>query len=178
MDIERKKELLNLADSISKDINNQGCGNYVPKIINSINIAKKKSNKSLLQEILNKMKNTEFGGNAQKEGFKSFVNEIFKNPKYEINSLDFEELEFVFSWVRRIVKDPPKGNNQNSDRKRNSFNQNNSSDFSRSLKNSNYNHNNIKKNNNNNRNKFNKTEESDLNNSPFSVLLNLKDKLE
>ena len=42
MELKRKKELLLLADSIAKDINNQGCGNYVPKILNSISIAKKK----------------------------------------------------------------------------------------------------------------------------------------
>ena len=133
MDIKRKKELLSLADSISKDINKQGCGNYVPKIINSINIAKKRNDKSLIHMILNKMKKSQFGGRRQENGFDSFVDEIFKNPHYRINSLSFEELDFLFSWIRRIVKDE----NSSSSNKKN-FNKN---PYQNNMKNSNHSNN-------------------------------------
>ncbi|MCR4943182.1 MAG: hypothetical protein K5986_01700, partial [Clostridium sp.] len=94
----------NLVYSISVDINRQGCGNYISKVINAINIAESRKDIKLFQEVLKKMKSTSFGGNNQKEGFRIFVDEIIKNPRYKINSLNFEELQFVFQWVRRLVK--------------------------------------------------------------------------
>ena len=104
MNIERKKEIIQLAHSISSDINKQGCGNYTSKIINAIDIAEKREDINVFFQVLNKMKFTSFGGNAQRDGYKMFVDEIVNNPKYRINSLSFDELKFVFQWVSRVVK--------------------------------------------------------------------------
>ena len=56
MELSRKKELLRLVDSIGKDINNQNCGNYIPKVINSINIARTNKDISMFMNVLEKMK--------------------------------------------------------------------------------------------------------------------------
>lgn len=121
MELSRKKELLRLVDSIGKDINNQNCGNYIPKVINSINIARTNKDISMFMNVLEKMKFTTFGGNAEKNGFAEFVNKIIKKPEYNIKSLSLDELEFVFAWVARVIKKPEKNsygnkvyNNRNS----------------------------------------------------------------
>lgn len=119
MDIERKKELLLLVDSIAKDMRNDNCGNYTPKIINSIKIAKKYNDIKKFKVVLEKLKNSTFGGDSEKEGYANFVNNIVNKIEYKINTLSFEELEFVFSWVGRIIK--TKKSNGNYDNKNNNF---------------------------------------------------------
>ena len=104
MNIERKKEMLQLAHSISMDVNNQNCGNYISKVINAIDIAEKRGDTKLFLDVLKKMKYTSFGGRKQEDGFRLFVDEIMKNPIYKIHTLNFEELKFIFQWVRRLVK--------------------------------------------------------------------------
>ena len=91
MDLKRKNELLLLADSIAKDVNNQGCGNYIPKVINAVKISSDKHDKKIFLDVLKKMENTSFGGQAQKQGYHNFVNEIIRNPRYRITTLDFGE---------------------------------------------------------------------------------------
>lgn len=103
MELNRKKELLLLAESIGREISNDNCGNYVPKIINAINIGKKYNDKNKFNIALIKMKNTTFGGKSERFGYCNFVDKTIKKPEYHINELSFEELEFIFSWVRRIV---------------------------------------------------------------------------
>lgn len=158
MELKRKKELLLLADSIAKDINNQGCGNYVPKILNSISIAKKDKQIDKLPNILNKMKYTDFGGANQKNGYKQFVDEIFKNSKYRLMEIDFDELTFIFSWVRRIINEKTK-NKDNVNKSKNYKNDgkgpymNNQRSFKKNVK-GNY--------------------QEDLNNNPFSKLADYK----
>lgn len=180
MDIARKKELLNLADSISKDINNQGCGNYIPKVLNAIKIASERHDKSMIHTVFNKMKMSEFGGNAQKQGFSEFVDSIYKNPHYRLNTLDFSELNFVFSWVRRIVKD--KGNKTADNR--NSYESNANQGYNKNNRYGNRNdkYNSYSKNNNFNRMNNNKSKNSqssyndtmDVNDNPFAALAKLK----
>jgi hypothetical protein len=129
LDIKRKKELLLLVDSIAKDMRNDNCGNYTPKIINSIKIAKKYNDIKKFELALEKLKSSTFGGNSEKEGYANFVNNIVNKREYKINTLNFEELEFVFSWVGRIIK--TKKSNENYDNKNNNFHDRN--------KNNNYN---------------------------------------
>lgn len=119
MDIKRKKELLLLVDSIVKDMRNDNCGNYTPKIINAIEIAKKYNGMKKFEVVLEKLKSTTFGGNSEKEGYANFVNNIVNKMEYKINTLNFEELEFVFSWVGRIIK--TKKSNENYDNKNSNF---------------------------------------------------------
>lgn len=113
MEVSYKKHLLMIADSISKDINNQQCGNYVSNIVNAIKIAQDRNSKEVFFQVLNKMKYIEWGGEAERIGYVKFVDSISKNPHYEINSLNLNDLEFVFSWVRRLVniRTKSKGNN-------------------------------------------------------------------
>jgi len=127
LDIERKKELLLLVDSIAKDIRNDNCGNYTPKIINAIKIAEKYSDINKFQEALEILKSTTFGGDAEKKGYSNFVDNIVNKSEYKINTLNFEELEFVFSWVGRIIK--TKKSNENYDNKNNNFHDRNSNQF-------------------------------------------------
>lgn len=127
MDIERKKELLLLVDSIAKDIRNDNCGNYTPKIINAIEIAKKYNDMKKFEVVLEKLKSTTFGGNSEKEGYANFVDNIVNKREYKINTLNFEELEFVFSWVGRIIK--TKKSNGNYDNKNNNYHDRNSNKF-------------------------------------------------
>ncbi|WP_238917860.1 hypothetical protein [Clostridium sp. YIM B02555] len=142
MNIDRKKELLLLVDSIAKDIRNDNCGNYTPKIINAIEIAKKYNDINKFEFVLKKLKSSTFGGNSEKEGYGNFVDNIVNKREYKINSLSFEELEFVFSWVGRIIK--TKKSNENYDNKNKNFNARN--------KNNNYHNNNFNK---SNTNKYN-----------------------
>lgn len=146
MDIERKKELLLLVDSIAKDIRNDNCGNYTPKIINAIEIAKKYNDMKKFGVVLEKLKSTTFGGNSEKEGYANFVDNIVNKREYKINTLNFEELEFVFSWVGRIIK--TKKSNENYDNKNNNFHDRN--------KNNNYHDRNSNKFNKSNTNKYSK----------------------
>lgn len=141
MDIERKKELLRLAESLTKDIVNLGGGNYISKVLSSIRICKKNYNREKLDNILRKMKNTDFGGNNQKRSYTRFVDETLRRREYKINTLSLDELEFVFIWVNRILpKDSNEENvnkkkacdkNLNYDRKSDSIN----NDFSKQLQN-------------------------------------------
>lgn len=164
MNIERKKEMIQLAHSISVDVNRQGCGNYISKVINAINIAKSRKDIKLFQEVLKKMKSTSFGGNNQKEGFRIFVDEIIKNPRYKINSLNFEELKFVFQWVRRLVK--TKSDKKNSKR-------NTSSNFS-SKDNYGYQSNTNFKGSSNKRNKVYEDKNNEIDDNPFAALAVLR----
>ncbi len=123
MDIARKKELLLLVDSIVKDIRNDNCGNYTPKIINAIEIAKKCNDIKKFEFVLKKLKASTFWGNPEKKGYVNFVDNIVKKREYKINSLTFEELEFVFSWVGRIIK--TKNSNENYDNTNGKFNDKN-----------------------------------------------------
>lgn len=181
MDIIRKKELLNLADSISKDINNQGCGNYIPKVLNAIKIASERHDKSMIHTVLNKMKMSEFGGKPQKEGFSEFVDSIYRNPHYRLNTLDFSELNFVFSWVRRIiVKD--KGNKTANSR--NSYESNANQGYNKNNRygNRNNQYNSYSENNkfskvNTNKsrnNQFSYNDKNDADDNPFAALSKLK----
>ena len=104
MNLERKKELLRLVDSIGKDINNDGCGNYIPRVINALEISKKYNDLNKFKIALESMKKSSFGGNSEKQGYYNFVDNIIKKSEYNIDSLNFEELMFVFSWLRRVVK--------------------------------------------------------------------------
>lgn len=137
MDIKRKKELLLLVDSIAKDIRNDNCGNYTPKIINAIEIGKKYNDMKKFEVVLEKLKSSTFGGKSEKEGYANFVDNIVNKREYKINSLSFEELEFVFSWIGRIIK--TKKSNENYDGKNKNFNVRN--------KNNNYHNNNFNKSN-------------------------------
>lgn len=128
LDIKRKKELLLLVDSIAKDMRNDNCGNYTPKIINAIEIAKKYNDMKKFEVVLEKLKTTTFGGNSEKEGYANFVDNIVNKKEYKINTLNFEELEFVFSWVGRIIKTKKSNENYN----------NKNSNFHNSNKNNNY----------------------------------------
>ncbi|MBE6051095.1 MAG: hypothetical protein E7214_10705 [Clostridium sp.] len=157
MNIERKRELLKLSHSISVDINRQCCGNYMSKVINAIEIAESRNDIKLFFEVLKKMKKTSFGGKNQQDGFKVFADEIIKNPRYRIASLNFSELKMVFNWVRRLVKTKDQSDN-------------------RGISNNNHN-----RNENNNHNKNNKKrskniayEDNDINYSPFAGLSNFK----
>lgn len=138
MNIDRKKELLLLVDSIAKDIRNDNCGNYTPKIINAIEIAKKYNDINKFEFVLKKLKSSTFGGNSEKEGYGNFVDNIVNKREYKINSLSFEELEFVFSWVGRIIK-TKKGNENynNMDKNFNDRNKNNNFNKSKTNKYSN-----------------------------------------
>lgn len=104
MDLERKKELLRLVDSMGKDVNNDNCGNYIPRVINAVEIGMKYNDKDKFKTALEGMKKTSFGGNAERQGYFNFVDNIIKKREYRIDSLNFEELMFVFSWLRRVVK--------------------------------------------------------------------------
>lgn len=104
LDLERKKELLKLVDSLGKDINNDVCGNYMPRVINAVEIGKKYNDIKKFYDALEGMKKSSFGGNSERQGYNNFVDNIIKKREYNINSLDFDELTFVFSWLRRVVK--------------------------------------------------------------------------
>ena len=125
MDIERKKELLSLVDSIAKDIRNDNCGNYTPKIINAIKIAKKYNDRNKFKFALEKLKNSIFGGKLEEKGYGNFVDNIVNKREYKIDTLNFEELEFVFSWVLRVIK--TKEGNENYANKNNNFHDGNKS---------------------------------------------------
>lgn len=105
MELNRKKELLRLVESIRQDISKQNCGNYIPKVLNALNIAKKANDKAMFYKALDKFKYTSFGGNSQRDGYKEFVDKIIKKQEHYISELTFEEAEFVFSWLGRVVKD-------------------------------------------------------------------------
>lgn len=157
MDIKRKKELLKIADSISKDINKQGCGNYISKITNAIKISRDRNDRNILEDVLNKMKYTSFGGERQKKSYEDFLTNILKNPHYKIDFLNFEELDFIFSWVRRLVK-------TNISKDLNSYQKNNSSRKSNNIR---------------NYNEFNQASQKfnsnvDDNDSPFAMLKNIR----
>lgn len=101
--MDNKKELLKIAEVIAKDINNQGCGNYVPKIINSIKIAKRYDDRSKFEFVLKEMKKISFGGKSETFGFFDFVDTLSKKREYRLAEFNLDELEYVFSWVRRLV---------------------------------------------------------------------------
>ena len=152
MDIERKKELLLLVDSIAKDMRNDNCGNYTPKIINAIKIAKKYNDVNKFKVALEILKSTTFGGDAEKKGYSNFVNNIVNKSEYKINTLNFEELEFVFSWVGRIIKVEKSKENYNN--KNNNFYDRN--------KNNNYHNRNFKQSNANKYSKPKKVSDSSI----------------
>lgn len=114
MELNRKKELLRLVESIRQDINKQNCGNYIPKVLNALNIAKKANDKAMFYKALDKFKYTSFGGNSQKSGYIEFVDKIIKKKEYKINELTFDEAEFVFSWIGKVIKDKKEENNRES----------------------------------------------------------------
>ena len=84
MNLERKKELLRLVDSIGKDINNDGCGNYIPRVINALEISKKYNDLNKFKIALESMKKSSFGGNSEKQGYYNFVDNIIKKSEYNI----------------------------------------------------------------------------------------------
>lgn len=174
MDLNRKKELLLLVDSIGKDVNADNCGNYVPKIINAIEIGKKYNDKNKFKIALENMKNTSFGGKAQKIGYRNFVDNIITKKEYNIDSLDFEELEFVFSWLRRIVKTKSENNKINNydSNKNNNYSDNRKNNYNRNLRDNETNRKSVATNKANINKPYNNTKE-DLDN-PFSALKNIK----
>lgn len=106
MDIEKKKDLLSLAEALSVDINKANGGNFTPKIINAIKIVQKYDDISMFKKVLNSFKKTSFGGNKEKIAYSNFVDNTLKKEEYkQINELNLSELEYVFSWVRRLVKE-------------------------------------------------------------------------
>ena len=150
MELNRKKYLLSLADSIGKDINSHNCGNYVPKVLNAIEIGKKYNDKKKFKVALENMKKTSFGGNSQKIGYSNFLDNIITKKEYDIENLSFEELEFVFSWVRRIVFIKSKDSNNRKEYKKSNNNRNFYKD------------------------KSNHQLDNRINDNPFAVLSNLK----
>lgn len=168
MNIDRKKEMIQLAHSISSDINKQGCGNYTSKIINAIEIAEKREDINVFFQVLNKMKFTTFGGNAQKDGFIGFVDEIIKNSKYKINSLNFEELKFVFQWVNRVVKTKSDNRSESKTGRRNNFNRRENNSYE---KNNGYIKNNGRNNSGKGRAKVYEDKSDNIEDNPFAKLL-------
>jgi len=111
MNIERKKQLLILAETLAKEIDSKNCGNFTPKIINAIKIAKEGNilGSDFNAKFMNALKLLEksaFGGNDEERGYKDFINTSLKSRQFsEINRLSEDELSFVFYWTRRIVKE-------------------------------------------------------------------------
>ena len=151
MNLERKKELLMLVDSMAKDINRSACGNFMPRVINAVEIGKRYDDKDKFKKALESMKRLPSGGNTEEQGYINVVDNIINKSEYKIDSLDFEELMFVCSWLRRVIK-TKSNSNSNSKNNRNANNNNYKNNTNKkSIKNTssiNYNKNNKKVNNN------------------------------
>ena len=158
MELNRKKELLRLVESIRQDINKQNCGNYIPKVLNALNIAKKANDKAMFYKVLDKFKYTSFGGNSQKSGYIEFVDKIIKKKEYKINELTFDEAEFVFSWLAKVIKDKKEENNRESNRFGNKYTNNS--------------HNIVRKNERSNV-MYQDKDDISINDSPFAKALNI-----
>ena len=111
MDREKKIELLYLAKSLASDIDRENCGNFIPKVINAIKISKEYNDINKFNKVLENLQKTSFGGKNQKNGYCNFVKKTLRKEEYKsIYSLNFEELEYIFSWVRRLIKENKENN--------------------------------------------------------------------
>lgn len=143
-----KKELLEAAEKAIEFIRNEGSGNYIPVICDMIELAKEKEidkneQKQIFLEIIYNIKNSNIdtvlsGGKAIKNSFKDFINNYLCikkiNNQYIIENsnfkdLDINELEYVFLWIRRLVKNSSKKEN-----KKNKKKHRNNNDYKKYLK--------------------------------------------
>ena len=171
----KREELIERAEIIYEELKGKGSADFLSFIEDMISTIEKKGyteqeGVSNFLEVIYNVSETNIeiigGGKSLKYKYKSFVSEFLNIKKHNgnyvmkneyLNELSLEELKFVFSWARRILKaeeDKYKLSKQ------------------ADLKNSNYKHNKNK----NNTSKKNKEVKSknDFEDSPFAKLKGLK----